>query len=324
MATLDSLFGNPVELATAIDKAPFVPNTISRRGYFSEKGISTLKAFIEYRGNILSLVPSSPRGGVGEPMRNPDRGGIEVASVCLLKTASVYADQVQDVRGFGRAVAETPEELKNRIVAQMRQDIEFTLEYHRAGALRGLILDADGSPLLDVFAAFGITQNTVNMALSDANTDLVAKIVAAERLCEDALGGYQPDRFEALAAPDVIDALRNHPDYSAKAAWNPDRTDDGRRGIRIANTTIYEYRSVADGPTFIPAGEAYMLPVGVPDLLITRFSPADYLDTVNTPGRAIYLKSQPGYMGKSVSLEAQSNVLNIPTRPKAIVKRTKV
>lgn len=324
MPTLDALFGNQTELTAAIDKAPFVPNIISRRGYFSEDGISTLTAFIEFRGSVLSLVPSIPRGGVGQPATSTPRAGIEVPSVCLLKTATVYADQVQDVRAFGQNGPESPEEVKARIIAQMRQDLEWTFEYHRAGALRGLILDADGSTLFDVFSEFGITQSTLSLALSDDATDLVAKIVAAERLCEDALGGYQPERFDVLAAPDVIDALRNHPDYSAKASTVPDLEDDGRRrGIRIANTMIYEYRSVTGGPAFIPAGEAYMIPRDVPDLLLTRFSPADYLDTVNTKGRSIYMKSELGYMGKFVSLEAQSNVINIPTRPKAIVKLTK-
>jgi hypothetical protein len=59
-----------------------------------------------------------------------------------------------------------------------------------------------------------------------------------------------------------------------------------------------------------------------PELLITRFAPADYIETVNTLGLPYYAKQEIMPFGKGVALEAQSNPIHLPTRPAAIVRLT--
>ena len=58
------------------------------------------------------------------------------------------------------------------------------------------------------------------------------------------------------------------------------------------------------------------------ELLITRFGPADYMETVNTMGLPYYASQVPMDHHKGVNLEAQSNPLNLCTRPRAIIKLT--
>lgn len=327
MPTLSDLFGDQRELTAAIQKSPYVPSLLARRKLFQEKGVRTTKVYIEYQGHELMLVPSAPRGGVPEPMRRPGRGGLEFSTVHLPVRATVYADEVQDQRAFGTEEdLDSPEALKQRVLASMRQSLEFTLEYHRAGALRGLILDSDGSTLLNVFTEFGISQLSVDLELDDFSTDVRARTIEAERTCEDALGGLLPSGFLALAAPDVIDAITGNQWYRSELLFPQDREEarsDGRYGIRISNTLYVEYRSPPDGPVFIPPGEAYLIPLGIPDLLITRFAPADTFAAVNQPGLPIYASAEMGPHDKFASLLAQSNPLSIPTRPRAIVKLLK-
>ncbi|MDK2124490.1 major capsid protein [Chitinimonas sp. DQS-5] len=66
--------------------------------------------------------------------------------------------------------------------------------------------------------------------------------------------------------------------------------------------------------------EAYAIPEGVSGLFITRFAPADYLETVNTLGLPYYAKIWPLANDKGLSLEAQSNPPNLCTRPRAVIQ----
>jgi hypothetical protein len=53
-----------------------------------------------------------------------------------------------------------------RHLETMRNKHAITLEHLRMGALKGVILDADGSTLYDLFDEFDITPKTVNFALN--------------------------------------------------------------------------------------------------------------------------------------------------------------
>lgn len=57
---------------------------------------------------------------------------------------------------------------------------------------------------------------------------------------------------------------------------------------------------------------------------ITRYAPANYTETVNTMGLPMYAKAEPRKFNKGFDIEAQTNPLNLCTRPGAIVKLTKV
>ena len=62
------------------------------------------------------------------------------------------------VRQLGAALKYGPEALA------------ITLEHLRMGALKGVILDADGSTLYDLYQEFEITPKVVNFALTTAST----------------------------------------------------------------------------------------------------------------------------------------------------------
>ena len=60
----------------------------------------------------------------------------------------------------------------------------------------------------------------------------------------------------------------------------------------------------------------------MPGLLIGRFAPAPYNETVNTIGLPIYAKALEKRNGTGWDLEMQSNPLHILTRPRAVIKGT--
>jgi hypothetical protein len=321
--TLQELFGDHVELTASINDAPYTPGLIAAEKLFHEAGIPTTSMFVEYDNGRIDLIPAAPRGGVGQPFQSGHRTGFLVDAIHLPHTGSVLADEVQDRRGFGGVSLETPEQLKGRKLAGMRANLEATIEHLRLGAIKGLILDADGNSVIaDLHSMFGVSQTEKSLALATLSSQLLNKVIDAEREAEDALRGAKPTGFLAYCAPDFMDALRAHPDYKTELQWaRPSELGaDYRNGIQVGNTLFKEYRE-AFGQQ-IAAGTAYMMPQGIKDLFLTRYAPAPWTETVNTPGLPIYAKAQPMPMDRGFFLEAQSNPVSICTRPASIIKLT--
>lgn len=323
LLNFNDAFANSVELTAAIQRTPYNPGQIAKLKLFTESGIATTSMAIDYRENAITMIPTSPRGGVGEPHRMGSRSVVTVEAVHIATMAAVMADESQNVREFAGTGLESVADLMARKLSGMKTDLEITIEQHRAGAIRGLVQDVDGSTLLDVYAAFGIAQTTYNMALASAG-NLVNKTIGAERLCQAALGGEDPSGFLALCSPGYMDALRANSYYdSALRFASPGVVLAGyQSGITVGSTTYVEVRSSPGLPVKIPAGEGYLIPLGINELFITRFAPGDYVSTVNQPGLPAYVQSQPMEMNKGFKLEAQSNHISICTRPACVIRLT--
>ena len=321
--TLQDLFFDHSELTASINNAPYTPGLIAEEKLFHEAGIPTTSMFVEYDNGRIDLIPAAPRGGVAQPFRSGQRTGFHVDAVHLPHSGSVLADEVQDRRGFGGVSLETPEQLKGRKLAGMRANMEATIEHLRLGAIKGLILDADGATVIaDLYPMFGISQIEKSLSLSVTASQLLNKVIDAERAAEDALRGTKPAGFLAYCAPEFMDALRAHPDYKTELQWArpSELSSDYRSGIRIGNTLFKEYREAFGRQ--IATGTGYLMPIGIPDLFLTRYAPADWVETVNTPGLPIYAKAQPMPMDRGYFLEAQSNPVSVCTRPASIIKLT--
>lgn len=206
----------------------------------------------------------------------------------------------------------------------MRRNLDATIEYQRMGAIKGQILDADGSTvLLDLFTTMGVAQQTKAMVLGTAGTKVKQKVTEAIRLMEDELGGMMYQGARALCSRSFFDSFTNH--SSVEAAF--DRWQNGemlrtdnRKGFYFCGVFWEEYRGKVGSVDFVGDGDAYLVPEGVPDLFVTNFAPADYMETANTNGLPYYSKQEALRMNKGVEVEAQSNPISICTRPRSIIK----
>lgn len=316
-----------VSLTKAINTGDHLPQRLAELGLFSEEGITTTSAMIEQKGNTLSLVPAGTRGAPADATSGDKAKLIPFPTVHLPQRATVLADTVQNLRAFGsESEVETVQSVVNQRLTKLRRNIDATIEYHRMGAIKGQVLDSDGSTvLLDLYTAFGVTQQTQAMALGTTTTKVRELIVKAKRKAEDALGAQMYRGMRAFCSADFFDAFASH--GAVEAAY--DRWMNGeflrqdvRAGFYHGGVFWEEYRGSVGGVPFIAAGEAYLVPEGVPDLFVTHYAPADYMETVNTIGLPYYAKQEPMRLNKGVEIEAQSNPLCLNTRPRAIVKLT--
>ncbi|MFZ9372244.1 MAG: major capsid protein [Limnohabitans sp.] len=318
-------------LTKAINETPYQPMLIGSMGLFSEEGITTTTLSIEKKGTTLSLVPSAARGAPGRPESNDKRTLIPINTVHLPQRGAVIADEVQNVRAFGSETElETVQNLVNNKLAKMRRNLDVTIEWQRIGAIKGQVLDADGTTvLLDLNTAFGTSAQTKDMVLDNDATKVKQKIVEATRLVETALGGVMHGGLMALCGTAFFDTLVGHPAVDkaydryleSQFLRTTQRGQEGTGpGFPFVGVQWMEYKGAVSGQTFVGDNDAYLVPMGVPDLFVTHYAPADYMETVNTVGLPYYAKQEMMRMNRGVELEAQSNPISICTRPNVIIK----
>lgn len=329
MASLD-IFNNDAFSVTNLSKTiidiPQVQTILGDSGLFTESGITTTSVMIERQGSSLRLVPAAQRGGVGQPVSLTGRSMISLVTTHLPQTGSVLADEVQNVRAFGSEteVDSVMNVLKKKL-AVAKGNLDLTLEYHRIGAIKGQILDADGTTvLLDLYTAFGMTQATQNFVLGTAGTRVKDKIAELKRTIRTKLGGRSFTGVDVWCSASYFDDLTRHATIEkAFELFNQNayaRNDPRGAAFSFAGVTFREYLGGVGGTDFIPAGQAFAVPTGVAGLFETNFAPAPYMETVNTMGLPYYAKQEAMPMNKGVNFETQSNPLNFCTLPEAVVK----
>lgn len=332
---VDSAALSAPSLTANINNLPATPTRIGDMGLFTEAGVSTTFVLVGIQDQKLSLVPAVPRGAPSQPKGLSGRKAKPFLIPHLPQRSTVMADEVQNARAFSLSAAPASGEdlqLNSAITAVTqkvsalqavhRRDNDYTIEWHRMGAIRGQVLDADGSVLIDIYREFGITQEEVSLALATATTNVRNKVIAIKRKIEEKLGGVGYSGVHVFCSPEFFDALTGHAKVEeAFERWQNGAAlrDDLRRGFSFGGVTFEEISAKVGNQAFIPAGEAIAIPLGIPDMFITRFAPADYIETVNTIGLPYYSKSEVQRFGKGIDIESQSNVLNLNTRPDVVL-----
>jgi len=336
MATFD-IFNNDAfsvsQLTGTIVDIPRVPTMLGDMRLFSESGITTPSFMIERKGAALNLVPTAPRGGVGQGLESTGRKLITLSTVHLPQRDAILADVVYGIRAFG---SETEVESLSTVVrermVQMRQNLDLTLEYHRLGALKGLVVDADGTtPILNVYSAFGMTQVTQYWNIATASTtidptELTQNLKAAIRA---KLGGRSFTRVRVVCSSSFLKKYRGHNKMKeAYARWqegaflrSSGTSANGMQEDFAFDGVVFSvYEGEVGGNELIEDGYAYAYPEGVPGMFRTVYAPADYQETVNTVGVPYYAKQERMRFDKGVELEAQSNPLCFNQLPEAVIK----
>lgn len=312
-----------VSLTDGIVKAPHKPGRIGQLGLFRDRGITTTTVSVEEKDGRLSLIQSSPRGGPASTIGASKRTARSFVVPHLERESKILADEVQNVRAFGSDnAAEAVQALVNERLVDLRAMHEVTLEHLRAGAIKGQILDADGSTVIyNLFTEFGVSQQTDTIAVAgDVRNDCVAIL----RAIESELGAEPVSGYRALCGDTFFDGLITSAavEESLKYQESVVMRSDIRAGFQYGGITFENYRGSVGGVAFIPTAEAYVFPEGT-GIFNTYFAPADFIESVNTIGLPIYAKvAADDDLNRYVKLHSQSNPLALCLRPRAVVKVT--
>ncbi|WP_350614705.1 major capsid protein [Pseudomonas sp. HY7a-MNA-CIBAN-0227] len=309
-------------LTAAINDQEYLPGRISSLGLFREEGITTLTVQIEKDGDTLALVPAGERGTSGLVVAGSRRQLIPFNTVHLPERFTIKADEIQGIRAFGtRSELQGVQDVVNKRLAKARRQLDATHEFQRMGALNGQVLDADGKTiLLDIYKTFGVSRQKLQMGLNSPETELRVKCGEALDMQEDALGSITSTGSRGFCGKNFWNKLIVH--RSVKETYlNSQQAaalrGDARESFEFGGIVWERYRGKIAGVSFVHDDKALLIPEGVPELYISSFAPADYMETVNTQGLPYYSKIEPMDFNKGVAGEAQSNPLHLCTRPRA-------
>ena len=309
-------------LTAAINDQEYLPGRISSLGLFREEGISTLTVQIEKDGDTLALVPAGERGTSGLVVGGTKRQLLPFNTVHLPERFTIKADEIQGIRAFGtRTELQAVQDVVNKRLAKARRQLDATHEFQRMGALNGQVLDADGKTvLLDIYKSFGVNRQKLQMGLNSPDTELRVKCGEALDMQEEALGSVTSSGSRAMCGKNFWNKFIVH--KSVKETYlntmqAASLRGDARESFEFGGIVWERYRGKVAGVSFVHDDKALLVPEGVPDLYISCFAPADYMETVNTQGIPYYSKIEPLPFNKGVAGEAQSNPLHLCTRPRA-------
>lgn len=312
-------------LLASINEEHVIPGQIAASGLFTEEGSTTVTQQIEKDGDVLELVAAAPRGAPGQVVIGSKRSLIPFNCVHLPQEFTIMADEIQGIRAFGsRTELQGVQDLVNAKQNKARGQLDLTHEYQRIGAIKGQVVDKDGSILVDLFQMFGLEQQKLEMEFGVV--DVSVRAGEALDMQEDVLGNatgtgaiaWCGKNFWAdlISDDSVKEAYLNH---EAASALRGDR----RQAFEFGGVLWIRYRGKIGGVPFVGDNDAYLVPEGVPGLFKSVFAPANYMETVNTLGLPYYTKLERMKYDKGVTGETQSNPLHICSRPRGNILLTR-
>lgn len=317
-----------LSLSDAINKMPFIPGRAGQVIDWNENGIPTTSIALEERNGVLQLLNPTPRGGPGSSVPKQKRGLRILAVPHYQVDDAIYAEEVQGVRAFGQEnqLQTVFGRVAERMQTHVQLTIDPTLEYQRVGAVKGIIINQDGSTLYNLFTEFGVAQPS-EVAFNLANLkdgDVRALCDAVIRVVASALGGLSYTNVHAFCSDSFWDALIKNAEVRATYLQQVEaaqlRTGTAYQTLNFGGITFENYRGAVGNTKFIADDKCNIFPVGVPGLWRTVYAPADYIETVNTIGLPRYARQWEMENGKGVNMECQSNPLSYCTRPGVLVQ----
>lgn len=318
------------EMTGAVNKLPALPVYFKR--LFEVKGVKTTTVSLDIRKGRIVLIGDSPRNTAPESLagRGAKREWKHLSCAHLAQMDTLAPEDIQDVRAFGSTEPVSAAEVYNDKMQQLKDNLTATMEFHRLGAIKGVVLDADGTTVLhDIFKTFGVTKKTLPIlfpkaAADDANP-ILTSILNAKRHVEAAMGGTPFGHIECIIGSDAYDMLTSHvlvrkyfEDWLARKQDYGDN-DYRKRGFTYGGLTFVERSDVVGGQTMVAAKKGHVYPVG-PGIFKQYHAPADWMETANTIGLEYYARMDMKEKSRGIDIEVQTNPLTLCTYPEALVE----
>ena len=324
-----------ISLTAAVERNPYLPVGLGNLNLFEDQPQYTRVMLIEERNGQLVLIPSSPRGAPPTERINEKRTakGFEIPR--LAHGDTLLASEIDSIRAFGSEtelmVAQT--EIARRLNGPtgLQSNLEYTLEYHRLGAVQGILMDADGSTLYDWYDEFNIARPAeiaFNLAQAEPAEGVLRSLASGVKraMYRAGKGTITPaTRVIALCGDEFYDAFTAHPDvyktflnYSAAADL---RDATAFETMPFAGIDWINYRGSDDNSTVaIAPDKVKFFPAGARGVFQVGWAPAETFDFVNTRGRKQYVipifdRDRNAWW----RMELYSYPLHICTRPEVLM-----
>lgn len=319
-----------VTLSGHFSKKPYVPGRIGELGIFETAGMRTRQMTISSRAGKVALLPAMELGAPESVHLNSKSKALKFEATHLRLRGTIVPAEIQDVLNLKTEGDQlmTAQDVIDEKTMEMATYHDATLEYQRLGALKGQLLDADGSTvLLDLFTAFGLSApSSFSFILGTSTTEVQKKCQELYRQVRDALGGTTFRGIHCLVGDSFFDKLVTHP--TVKAAYANYSTNAQMRGnfvaqgFEFAGVYFENYRGSVSGVDFVGDNEGIVIPLGVPGMYQTRFAPMNSVDWGNRTGLPRYASLERLPHGGGIDVLTESDPISICSYPEAIIPLT--
>lgn len=321
-------------LMTAFENLDYQPSFLRGLNLFTPKRVRTETVSIEQKDGVLSLIQTTPRGAALEQNTRQLRNIRDLRTVRIAKGDRINASEIQGIREFGSEseLQQVQREVMDRYngPSGIVRDVELTWENMMLGAVQGIVTDADASTIYDYYSEFGVTQATeIDFDLDNATPASGAVRQKCNQVIRQmkvaAKGAWVEGRtyVMAICGDTFFDQLTMHSEVR-ETYLNYQKAQELQNLVGAPfGTFIYggitwvNYRGTDDGSTVaVSATQAKFFPVNANGVFQMAYSPGEFLDVVNTPGKDLYPLIVPDRKRNMyVDVEVYSYPLPICTRP---------
>ena len=302
-----------MELTSFVDRHPYVPSGIGALNLFEPIPLRTTALAVEERNGTLVLIPTSPRGSPATERVTEKRKMRYFDTPRLVHGDTLNVSELQNIRDFigdkGVAVTtlmQVQRELARRLTGPtgLTKNLEYTMEYHRLGAIQGILLDANGDVLHNWFNEFEISAPSAtafNLSAGPVTATGTLRPICngiVRTMMRAAKGIWTPStRVTALCGDEFYDGFTNHMDVK-QTFLNWTSAQDLRNGKAFDSFSAFtmfdidwiNYRGSDDNETIaIPTNEAKFFPRGAPGVFQKAMGPGESAEFLNQPGRPQYI-----------------------------------
>lgn len=323
----DDVFST-VSMTDAIERFDYIPGLLGQLGIFQPKPIYDKSFGVEAINGQLNIIETSARGSKPKEKERNLRDLRNFNTVQLSESWTLMFDSLTGIRELGKTAQRkrVMSEIKT-LSKEVMDDLELTREYHRLGALQGLLMDADGTSVIeDYFDAFGITRpSNISFGLNTATTKLRVKCNELHRsVLRSSKGGLKPGaQVHALCGDEWYDKFTSHDavertfmNWSAAADL---RSSNEFSAFKFGNITWHNYRGTDDNSTVaVPSDQAIVFPTGT-KIFEEVLSPTFMEPWINTKGKREYVIPIPDRDRKAfMKGEIYSHPLFMCRRPEVL------
>ncbi len=322
---------NLAELTKVMNFIPNIYGDILKSGLFKVEPITTRTIMIEEAYGTLNLLDTMPLGSPGQEntMGYEKIRTLKVPHIPV--NDSISAEHIENIRETGttnkrRSIAR--EFMKHMVT--IKRKFNITWEYMLINALKGKVLNAKGDTIVDLHKEFEIEKKTFYFDLENPDADILGTCKAMDRYMQDNLLGETYSSIEARVDRGFIDLLHNHPQvlktFMNHSAANEVRSGLPRKNFKVGDVTFHEYYAVSstirEGETrrFLDENAGVAYPLGTSGgIFKLYFAPANFRETVHTPGRPTYAKQKNKDWNMGIDYHMQTNPLPVVHRPAFIM-----
>lgn len=318
--------------ANLVASINILPNNYGRlreMNLFPAQGVYNKQIIIEEKNGVLNILNTMPWGSDGQKLNSGGRTARSFTIPHIPAEDSIMPEDYAGIRAFGSENQNVAlAELVNDRMQNGKDKMSITLEYLRIGALKGIIYDADGTVIYDLYKEFLIKPKAIDFVFGTSTTNIQQKCLQVKRHIEQNLKGeIMRGDPHVLCHPDFFDALVGHAVVKdAYSRWQDGAAlrTDMRKGFPFSGLVFEEY----GGTTFNAGGTVkdfftskygIAFPLGTANTFKTFLAPADFLETVNTKGKEFYAKMKERDFGRGMDIHMQSNPLPMCMRPGVLV-----